>query len=86
MEKKDEEFKLHLLKDDKSSNIESLIEICDKYLEEKKNPENKSFGSEFGLIMMYDMWINECSFWPTNNPELWNRWNELKKIKVRKRE
>ena len=34
---------------------------------------------------MYDMWINECFFWPTNNPELWNKWDELKKIKVKKR-
>ena len=32
---------------------------------------------------MYDMFINECSFWPTNNPELWNKWGKLQKKKVR---
>jgi hypothetical protein len=90
MKKKEEEFKLHLLKDDDSSNIESLIEFCDAYLEEKKDPENEDFTSKFAskftLIMMYDMWINECSFWPTNNPKLWKKWDKLKKIKVRKRD
>jgi hypothetical protein len=86
MEKKEEEFKLYLLGDEESLEIESLIEMCDKYLEEKENPQNVSFGSEFGLIMMYDMWINECPFWPTNNPDLWKEWEELKKIKVRKRD
>jgi hypothetical protein len=33
---------------------------------------------------MYDMWLNECSFWPTNNPELWKEWDKLKEIKVKK--
>ena len=86
MQKKEEEYKQYLLKDEESSQIEQLIEMCDEYLYEKENSKNRNFGSEFGLIMMYDMWINECSFWPTNNPELWNKWNELKKIKVKKRE
>ena len=86
MQKKEEEFKQYLLRDEESSQIESISEMCNKYLDEKKNQHNRNFGSEFGLIMMYDMWINECSFWPTNNPELWDKWNELKKIKVKKRE
>jgi hypothetical protein len=83
MKNKEEEFKLYILN---SPNIESVIEMCDKHLEEKKNPQDKSFGSEFGLIMLYDMWINECSFWPTNNPELWDKWEKLKKIRVKRRE
>jgi len=86
MKKKEEEFKLYLTKEDDHSNIESIIEMCNDYLKEKNNPRDKDFSSEFGLIMMYDMWINECSFWPTNNPELWNEWEKLKKIKVKKRE
>ena len=85
MQKKEEEYKQYLLKDEESSQIEQLIEMCDEYLCEKENPQNRNFGSEFGLIMMYDMWINECSFWPTNNPELWDKWNELKKIKVKRK-
>jgi len=82
MKKKEEEFKLYIFK---KTELNSIIEICDKYLEKKNHPENSDF-SEFGLIMIYDMWINECSFWPINNPELWKEWDKLKKIKVRKRE
>jgi len=81
IKKKEEEFKLSFLKDEIPSEINLLIERCDEYIEEEKNPNNKSFGAAFGFIMQYDMWINECSFWPTNNPELWKKWDELKKIK-----
>ena len=86
MKKKKEYFKLRFLKDEIPSEINSLIERCDEYMEEEKNPNNKSFGAAFGFIMQYDMWINKCPFWPTNNPELWKRWDKLKKIKVRKRD
>ena len=86
MKNKEKEFKILMTKDDEHSNIESIIDMCDEYLKEKKNSQDKIFGIEFGLIMKYDMWINECSCWPTNNPELWEEWNKLKAIKVRKRE
>ena len=78
MEKKEEEFKLRFLQDDYPDR-ETLIEVCDDYL-------NGNTWSGFGLVMLYDMWINECPFWPTNNPELWNKWEGLKKIKIKKRE
>jgi len=84
MEQKDNEFKLLFLKDNEPSKIDVIMDFCDQYIEEKKNPETL-FGVEFGLIVKYDMWINECSFWPTNNPELWEKWNKLKKKKVKKR-
>ena len=81
MKQKLDEFTLKLLKDDEPSQIDSLLEMCEEYITEKKN-EEASF-SAFGLLIMYDMWINECSFWPTNNPKLWKEWDELKKRKVK---
>lgn len=83
MKRKEEEWKLSLLEDNESYQIEALLEMCDEYIEEKKNP--KGFGVDFGLIMMFDMWLNECSFWPTNNPKLWKEWEKLKKIKVKRK-
>lgn len=76
MEQKNNEFKMILLRD----HTETLIEICCK----EKNSD--TIGAELGLIMAYDMWINESSTFPTYNPKLWEKWEKLKKIKVKKRE
>jgi len=84
MELKEDEFKLLFLNDNEPSRIDDIMEMCEKYIKEKENQEG-FFGVEFGLIMEYDMWINECPFWPTNNPKLWKRWDKLKKIKVKRR-
>ena len=84
MKEKEEEWKLSLLKDNEPSQIEALLEICEQYIEEKKNP--KSFGIEFGLIMMYDMWLNKSNVWPVmHNPE-WEEWNKLKEKKIERKE
>jgi hypothetical protein len=84
MKEKEEEFKLRFLEDNESSEIDIILKMCDEYLEEKENPQKKVFGAAFGLIMQYDMWLNECPFWPTNNPKLWKKWERLKKKKVKK--
>jgi hypothetical protein len=84
MKEKKEEFKLDLLKDDEPSQIDALMEMCEGYLEEKKNP--KEIGlSVFGFIMMYDMWLNKSAVWPVRyNPE-WEKWNKLKEKKVKRK-
>ena len=80
MRKKNIEFSNDLCKDNDPYEIEGLMEMCNEYIN-----DNVSFaGSGFGIIVMYDMWINECSFWPTNNPKLWKEWDKLKKKKVNK--
>ena len=84
MKEKDEAFKQSFLKDNEPSEIASLMEICDNYIKEE-NGEGFP-ATTFGLIMQYDMFINECPFWPTNNPKLWNKWAKLKKKKVRRRD
>ncbi|MHC6202061.1 hypothetical protein ACYULU_02585 [Breznakiellaceae bacterium SP9] len=77
MKQKVEEFILELLKDNKPSQIEALLEMCEGYFKEG------SF-SDFGLIMMYDMWLNKSLCWPVGyNPE-WEEWNKLKEKKVKK--
>jgi hypothetical protein len=84
MKQKEEEFKNYLLEDNEPHQIESLLEMCDEYIEEKNNPDKKFFGTEFGLIMMYDMWLNKSSMWPVgHNPE-WKEWEKLKKKKVKR--
>jgi hypothetical protein len=80
MREKFEEFKLHLLEDDEPSQIDALLEMCEKYIEEKKT--QKSTFSGFGFIMMYDMWLNKSAVWPVlYNPE-WEEWKKLKEKKV----
>jgi hypothetical protein len=83
MKQKEYDFRLHLLKDNEPSQIDSLMEMCAGYLKDKENPE-KFFGADFGLIIQYDMWLNQCSFWPTHNPELWAEWDKLKNKKVKR--
>jgi len=76
MKEKNEAFKQSFFKDNTPSEIDSLMETCDDYI-------NDEPFKAFGLIIMYDMFINECSFWPTNNPKLWNKLGKLKRKKVR---
>jgi hypothetical protein len=77
MKQKAEEFTSGLLEDDESSTIESLLKICEEYI------NNTSF-SALGLIMMYDMWLNKSSVWPVMyNPE-WEEWDKLIEKKVGK--
>ncbi|MDR0410950.1 MAG: hypothetical protein LBH75_03120 [Treponema sp.] len=79
MKQKIEEFTSDLLKDDEPSQIDTLLEMCREYLEEN---EKGSF-SGFGLIVMYDMWLNKSSIWPVlYNPE-WEEWSKLKEKKVK---
>ena len=79
MNKKIEDFTDVLCKENDPSQIEDLLKMCNEYI------FNVSFaGTGFGIIMMYDMWLNECAFWPTNNPKLWKKWEKLKKKKVSK--
>ena len=84
MKRKEEEWKLHFLEDNIPSEIDALLKMCDEYEEEKKTP--KIFGVEFGLIMNYDMWLNNSSVWPVmHNPE-WKKWEKLKKRKIKRKE
>ena len=82
MKEKLDKFTLMLLNYDDPSEVDGLLETCEEYIDGMKNGTATFAG--FGLIMMYDMWINECSFWPTNNPKLWKEWEKLKKKKVKK--
>jgi hypothetical protein len=84
MKEKQEEFKLHSLEDNEPFEIDALIEMCEKYLEEKRNPKGTFFGAAFGFIMMWDMWLNKSAGWPVrSNPE-WEEWEKLKERKVKK--
>jgi hypothetical protein len=87
MKQKEEEWKLHFLEDNTHSSIESLLEVCDEYIENKKNPKsNGSIAVDFSFIVNYDMWLNKSAIWPVmHNPE-WKEWEKLKKIKVKKKE
>jgi len=75
MKQKLEEFTAIYLKDDEPSRIESLLEICDDHI------KGESFSS-LGLIMAYDMWINESPVFPTVPNPKWEEWEKLKKKKV----
>ena len=88
MERKKQEFKLLFLNEDDPDEIESLLEMCDEYFKEKEkseNPDYVAFSGDFVLLIRYDMWLNECSFWPTNNQKLWEELGELKEKKIKKR-
>jgi hypothetical protein len=63
-----EEFKEMVLQDDDPGEIESLMDLCQKYVEEKK--KGGATFADFAFIMLYDMWINKSSVWPVRfNPE-----------------
>jgi hypothetical protein len=82
MKQKLEEFISSCLKDDEPEQIEALLEMCENHLNENKNGEGSFSG--FGLIVMYDMWLNKSGVWPVGyNPE-WEEWNKLKEKKVKK--
>ena len=86
MKQKEEEWKLHYLQDNTSSEIDAILELCDKYMENKKNP--KSIGSflvEFSFIVNYDIWLNESCGWPVMHNPKWKEWEKLKKIKVKRK-
>ena len=75
MKQKLEEFTAIYLKDDEPSRIESLLEICDDHI------KGEGF-SGLGLIMAYDMWINESAVFPTAPNPKWKEWEKLKKKRV----
>jgi len=88
MKQKEEEWKLSFLEDNTPSGIENLLTMCDEYMENKKKPPEsfESFGAEFVLIMMYDMWLNNSGVWPVmHNPE-WEEWEKLKEKKVKRKD
>jgi hypothetical protein len=86
MKQKEEEWKLHFLEDNTPSSIEALLDVCDEYMENKKNPKsNGSFAVDFSFIINYDMWLNKSAIWPVmHNPE-WDKWEKLKEIKVKRK-
>jgi len=86
MKQKEEEWKLHFLEDNTPSSIEALLEMCDEYMENKKNPKpNERFSVDFSFIVNYDMWLNNSAIWPVmHNPE-WEKWEKLKEIKVKRK-
>ena len=77
MKQKLEEFSAIYLKDDEPSQIEALLEMCDKHIEGEG-------VSGLGLIMMYDMWINGSAVWPVLHNPKWKEWEKLKKKKVKR--
>jgi predicted house-cleaning noncanonical NTP pyrophosphatase (MazG superfamily) len=77
MKQKLEEFTAVYLKDNEPSQIEALLEICDNHI------KGENFSC-FGLIMAYDMWINESAVWPVMHNPKWKEWEKLKKKKVKK--
>jgi len=76
MEQKRQEFISYLLRDNEHSQIEALLEVCEEYI--------KGEGlAGLGLIMMYDMRLNNSAVWPVmHNPE-WKEWEKLKEKKVK---
>jgi hypothetical protein len=69
MKKKEEEYKLRLLRDNTPSEIDALMESCDNYIKEKNEPNETGFTA-FSFIMTYDMWLNKYHGWPVmHNPE-----------------
>jgi hypothetical protein len=84
MKQKEEEFKNYLLEENEASQIEALLEMCDKYIKEMEIGEEPF--SAFGFIIMYDMWLNKSPIWPVPfNPE-WEKWNKLKDKKIKRKE
>ena len=78
MKKKEEEFKLSLLQDNDSHQIEVLLDLCEKYIKRKAEPDGVTFSVEFTFLVIYDMWLNKSPGWPVmHNPE-WENWNKLK--------
>jgi len=76
MEQKRQEFISLLLRDNEHSEIEALLNMCEKYI------HGDTFNT-LGLIMKYDMWINNSAVWPVmHNPE-WEEWEKLKEKKVK---
>ena len=82
MKRKKEKFKKFLVQDDEPDQLNYIMEVCENIQEEMNIPDNNDFSSRFSLLIMYEMWLNECSFWPVSNPDLWKKWEKLKKIKV----
>jgi len=77
MEQKRQEFISLLLRDNEDSQIEALLEMCEEYI------KGDTFSS-LGLIIKYDMWLNDSAVWPVmHNPE-WKEWDKLKEKKVKK--
>ncbi|GBU28958.1 hypothetical protein R84B8_02520 [Treponema sp. R8-4-B8] len=87
MKQKEEEWKLHFLEDNKPSEIEAILKMCDMYMEDEKNGNSlNNFGAEFGFIMNFDMWLNNSLAWPVMyNPE-WEEWEKLKEKKVKRKD
>lgn len=84
MEQKNEEFKNFLLEDNTPEQIEALLELCDKYIKERK--ETKEYPlTAFAFTIMYDMWLNKSGIWPVPfNPE-WENWKKLRDKKVKRK-
>ena len=78
-----EEFTSELLEDNTSYEVEALLRMCDDYINEKKNHTGDFCGSGFGIIMLWDMWINKSAVWPISrhNPE-WDEWDKLKTKRI----
>ena len=84
MKKKEEEYKQLLLEDSDPSTIDALLELCEDYIKEKNDPTING-STDFVLVMMYDMWINNSHVWPVkHNPE-WEKWDKLKDKKVKRK-
>jgi hypothetical protein len=82
MTEKEEEFKLYLLGDEYS--YDSLLEMCEEYIEGKKTKEG--VASVLWFLIEYEMWLNKSGCWPIqHNPE-WAKWAKLKEKKVKKKE
>jgi hypothetical protein len=62
MKQKIEEFTTHLLKENEPQEIESLLDLCNTYTEDKKT--KKPFSADFALIVLFDMWYNKTPIWP----------------------
>ena len=77
MKQKLEEFIAIHLKDNEPSQIESLLEMCDEHIKGKS-------PSGLGLVMAYDMWINESPVWPVLYNPKWKEWEKLKKKKAKR--
>ena len=76
MKEKLDEFISCLLADDEPEQVGALLEMCEDYL------ANNGNFSGFGIIVMYDMWINKSAIWPVGPNQEWEEWEKLKKIKA----
>jgi hypothetical protein len=79
MKQKLEEFTSELLQKEEPAQVKADLKMCKEYI------HGEPFAG-FGLIVWYDMWLNESPGWPVMHNPKWEEWEKLKAKKVKKTE